>query len=384
MNLKNRKRKLSPTETANNNEENFKSTKDKNQEDRADGDANGDEHIDPDDYLIYLETILRKIHDEYYCLYEQRLKSHQKQKTDDEIDESDLPDVKKVLPTIKSKVLENCVITFSGVVPTGYELRKQRCYLLAISLGAKVNEQLVVYDGVEEDNEKTADEVDEDDDSSISNRTNMTSSSSSSSTSLKKQLEQKKLYTTHLVAAKYGTCKVHEALKSSKRPIHVVTPDWLINCNFKWIKCDEQEYKLTKEYDYKNCLFHQEYNTQQKYQTKLIQQQQQQQQQQPSASEKSDESKPKRAKSEEKNQEKEEELLEKKEIKLNESIFELMDKEVDDELDTSDEEHNQEETESSSSNDSSSFNEDDNGDFNDFDDDELAMALERDLVNKNK
>ena len=55
---------------------------------------------------------------------------------------ADLPDLKKVLPLIKSKVLENVVITFSGVVPTGYDLRKQRCYLMATSLGAKVNEHL--------------------------------------------------------------------------------------------------------------------------------------------------------------------------------------------------------------------------------------------------
>lgn len=74
-----------------------------------------------------------------------------------------------------------------------------------------------------------------------------------------KQQRRNKRVTTHLVAAKYGTTKVYDALKSSTS-IKVVTPEWLINCNFKWTKCDEEEFKLTKEYEYKNCIFHHEYN----------------------------------------------------------------------------------------------------------------------------
>jgi hypothetical protein len=47
----------------------------------------------------------------------------------------------------------------------------------------------------------------------------------------------------------------------------VVTPEWLIESNFKWEKCDESQFKLTKEYEYKHCAFHQEYNSQQKFTT---------------------------------------------------------------------------------------------------------------------
>lgn len=64
-----------------------------------------------------------------------------------------------------------------------------------------------------------------------------------------KKMTRRKRYTTHLVAAKFGTSKVHEALKS-KRKVNVVTPEWLINCNFKWEKCDETLFALTKEYEY--------------------------------------------------------------------------------------------------------------------------------------
>ena len=71
--------------------------------------------------------------------------------------------------------------------------------------------------------------------------------------------------TLELIAkAKYGTCKVHDALKS-KRAVHVVTPEWLIESNFKWERCDENQYRLSKDYEYKNCAFHQEYNSQQKF-----------------------------------------------------------------------------------------------------------------------
>lgn len=75
---------------------------------------------DPDDYLGYLERILRNIHDEYYRIYETRmLTTHGQTGKTNDVNETDLPDVKKILPMIKSRVLENCVITFSGVVPTG-------------------------------------------------------------------------------------------------------------------------------------------------------------------------------------------------------------------------------------------------------------------------
>ena len=235
---------------------------------------------DPDNYLHYLEDILRKIHDEYYQIYEARIRSHNNNNNNNEkstdsfeVNESDLPDLKKVLPLIKSRVLSNVVITFSGVVPTGYDLKKQRCYLMTTSLGAKVNEELVLSNGDDDDDNvdeedtiqnqatnKAKYEYNFDDEESSSSSGGDTRSDDSEIVKNSSGLDSKKRrrYTTHLVAAKYGTSKVHDALKS-KRPIKVVTPEWLINCAYKWIHCDEDEYKLTKEYDYKNCIFHEEY-----------------------------------------------------------------------------------------------------------------------------
>lgn len=110
------------------------------------------EPVDPDDYLEHLERILRTIHDEYYRIYENRVLSHHNNNNNNnshhhhhhnesrrrnrinDIDESDLPDVKKILPMIKSRVLEGCVITFSGVVPTGFVFYKFCQFTLFLSV----------------------------------------------------------------------------------------------------------------------------------------------------------------------------------------------------------------------------------------------------------
>ena len=143
---------------------------------------------DTDDYLTNLASILTRIHDEYYRIYKERialrrrieevasspastptssLKPESSQKLGPEpLIESDLPDVKKVLPLIKSRILDQCVITFSGVIPTGYELRKQKCYLMASSLGAKVNEEVVIASSSEEKSPDNKNEKEESQESS--------------------------------------------------------------------------------------------------------------------------------------------------------------------------------------------------------------------------
>lgn len=111
-----------------------------------------DETDDPDDYIDYLQQILTSIHDEYYKIYENRIRSKASESI--EVDETDLPDLKRVIPMLKSRILENVVITFSGVVPTDYDLKKQKCYWMATSLGAKINEHLVLGDGSDIENSK--------------------------------------------------------------------------------------------------------------------------------------------------------------------------------------------------------------------------------------
>lgn len=150
-----------------------------------------------DDYLMYLEEILTMIHKAFYDLYDQ-LKSHNKQ---------EIPDLKKVIPYVRRKVLQNVNVVFSGVIPTNMEPEKSKLWMLAKSLGANVFPDLV---------SSNADAVG----------------------------------TTHLVAAKLGTIKVNKAKKM--RGVSVVNPDWLWCCAERWEKVDERLFPLTDEIVLKN------------------------------------------------------------------------------------------------------------------------------------
>lgn len=87
---------------------------------------------DTDDYLLYLEDILKTIHKAYYDLLDQMK---------DEGEE--VPNLKTVIPYVKRKALQGISVVFSGVVPTHVPLRKSRAYLVAKSLGANVTENVI-------------------------------------------------------------------------------------------------------------------------------------------------------------------------------------------------------------------------------------------------
>ena len=67
---------------------------------------------DPDDYLLFLEDILKTLHKAFYDLYDQY-------KSDSKVP---APDLKTVIPYVKRKVLSGVVIVFSGVIPTQVKL----------------------------------------------------------------------------------------------------------------------------------------------------------------------------------------------------------------------------------------------------------------------
>lgn len=80
---------------------------------------------DSDDYLLYLEDILRRIHQAFYDEY-------------DKMESGEVPDLKKVIPAVKGRVLKGCKMIFSGLVPTHIKLEHSRAYQVARSLGAEV------------------------------------------------------------------------------------------------------------------------------------------------------------------------------------------------------------------------------------------------------
>lgn len=97
----------------------------KEQSAQDDPDDNLVEIQDPDDYLLYLETILKQIHNRFYETYDKT---------------KEIPDLKVLIPKLKAEVLVGVSIVFSGLVPNIVKLEHSRPYLIARNLGAQVTE----------------------------------------------------------------------------------------------------------------------------------------------------------------------------------------------------------------------------------------------------
>ncbi|XP_039438951.1 RNA polymerase II subunit A C-terminal domain phosphatase [Culex pipiens pallens] len=78
---------------------------------------------DPDDYLLYLEHILQKIHEMFYKEYDRT---------------KQISDLKRLIPQVKSQVLVGHKLVFSGLVPNSMKLHQSKAFQVARSLGATV------------------------------------------------------------------------------------------------------------------------------------------------------------------------------------------------------------------------------------------------------
>lgn len=136
---------------------------------------------DPDDYLLYLEIILKNIHKRFYEIYDET---------------KEIPDLKIIVPKIRSEVLRNKNLVFSGLVPTNMKLEQSRAYFIAKSLGANVSQNITET-------------------------------------------------TTHLVAVTSGTFKVNAARK--KANIKIVNANWLWTCAERWEIVDERLFPLDRK-----------------------------------------------------------------------------------------------------------------------------------------
>ncbi|CAF4549980.1 unnamed protein product [Rotaria sp. Silwood1] len=150
--------------------------------------------IDSDTYLHQLEVILTRIHTEFYAAYDQWTQDKTR----------DMPDLKQILPDIRRQVLTNVSLCFSHLMPQGYPLEKHRATIIARAMGANVTQDLQIDDNGN-------------------------------------------CLTTHVVAGK-RTTKVDRAIKYN---IHVVTPEWLIDCYEQWERKAEENYILHPNYDVK-------------------------------------------------------------------------------------------------------------------------------------
>lgn len=142
------------------------------------------EIMDPDDYLTYLEDILKCIHKAYYEEYDMIKDKN-----------SGIPDLKVIIPKVKQTVLQGCNLVFSGMIPSHKQLQQSRAYMVAVSLGAIVSQDVSAT-------------------------------------------------CTHLVAARPGTAKVISSRRY--KGIHLVTPLWLWHCAERWKRVDEKLYPLGK------------------------------------------------------------------------------------------------------------------------------------------
>ncbi|XP_070840946.1 RNA polymerase II subunit A C-terminal domain phosphatase isoform X2 [Chaetodon trifascialis] len=166
---------------------------DQSMEDEEEEEEEEEADNDQDDHLIYLEEVLERIHAEYYARYEVYLKKGT----------SDMPDIRKIVPELKSKTLEGTTIVFSGLYPTNYPMERTRESYHAKALGAKIGKSLLLS-------------------------------------------SQDPSRTTHLIAARAGTEKVRQA--QGCKHLHVVNPDWLWSCLERWERVEEQLYPLKEDY----------------------------------------------------------------------------------------------------------------------------------------
>ncbi|GBN21801.1 RNA polymerase II subunit A C-terminal domain phosphatase [Araneus ventricosus] len=143
-----------------------------------------------DDYLLYLEEIIINVHKSYYEIYDKMKKEGKK----------GIPDMKVVVPYVRSKVLKGVRIVFSSVIPTNCVPESHHLWTLAESLGAQVSRELNF---------------------------------------------DRKQRTTHVVASKQGTAKVNAAKRH--KGIHVVSLDWLLCCAERWEHADERLFPLAKD-----------------------------------------------------------------------------------------------------------------------------------------
>lgn len=164
---------------------------------------------DDDEELVHLEERLNTIHTAFFNDYDRKRlggkggrvaalsggKKAPLPSNEDDVKAADLaliPDVKRVLPAMKQRVLGSVTLVFSGVLPLGTDIQNADLSMWAKSFGATIVE-------------KVSREV------------------------------------THVVAARPGTAKVKQALK---RNIKVVATPWLISSMQQWRKLDERPFLL--------------------------------------------------------------------------------------------------------------------------------------------
>ncbi|CAH8682564.1 unnamed protein product [Schistosoma rodhaini] len=246
-----------------------------------------------DDYLLRLQEILLRIHRNYFKTYDlwqtgpyhhhhhhhhQMTKASENKYSDHSTNSSivnnsrknvcltnltgntdvpvHLPHVSDIIAKLRKTVLgPNCHITLSGLSPAHFPADRCLAGRIVRSLGGILHASLRLPSICNQSN--VDDNKNGDNTTSIPvNKLELKSESHGIAHSVSTH------YTTHLIACRRGTEKVHAALKyltindnnlqlnnnSSSHSLHLVSPQWLWSCHYHWDHVCELKYPLDRDF----------------------------------------------------------------------------------------------------------------------------------------
>lgn len=156
---------------------------------------------DDDTELIRLEERLSRVHRTFFKEFERRKvekakssrTSNHEPNSDTDIDLSLVPDVKAILPPMKTPILSGVTLVFSGILPLGTDIQSADITLWTRTFGAVVKEKITKG-------------------------------------------------TTHVVAGRNRTAKVRQAARH--KGIKIVSFQWLVECLTRWERVAEDAYEI--------------------------------------------------------------------------------------------------------------------------------------------
>ena len=179
---------------------------------------------DPDDFLLHLASILKRIHNTFYNEYD--IWKAQMQETKEHTPLS--PDVKEIIPRLRESVLKGTRLLFTGVIPTNMKLERSQEWNTATAFGATVHSSFIL---------------------------GLTSNDP----------DKVSLATTHVIVGRPDTTKYKQAKK--EKLVKFVNPRWFWSCAERWERLDESvfpiefEEKQEQENEQKESLYSRDHST---------------------------------------------------------------------------------------------------------------------------
>ena len=174
-----------------------------------------------DDYLLHLEDVLKRVHEVFYKTLDE-LKSISTEDLKSNANPASgakyctpgttTPDAKAIVTELRREVLLGANVVFTGVIPTSAKQEESYAWRVACALGAKVSNTIVTP-------KDTTDPSD---------------------------------VTTHVIAGRLGTEKSYRAVKT--RGVKLVNPGWLFCCSERWEWVDERLFSVEGLEKYKQQI----------------------------------------------------------------------------------------------------------------------------------